>query len=224
MSRKITVATLVASALLASTSAFAADQNYRPVPAPAPYPTNVVDYAFTWTGAYVGVNAGYRWADTKARSTYDTNVNLNDGSPFGGLQAGYNWQAGNFVYGLETDFGYGSNSKSRTTADAYYSVKQTWEGTTRARLGFAYDKALFYGTGGLAYADFKSTFDDGVTTAKKDGFRLGWTVGGGIEYAMTKNVSLKGEYLYTDYGTQKVGGSKQDISNNLLRVGLNYRF
>ncbi|MBP0574291.1 porin family protein, partial [Mycobacterium tuberculosis] len=92
---------------------------------------------------------------------------------------------------LETDFGYGSSDD--TSGGGLYKAEATWEGTTRARAGYAFDKFLVYGTAGVAYADFETRYN-GVSN---DDWRIGWAAGGGLEYALNKNISVKGEYLYT---------------------------
>lgn len=207
-------ATALTTALIAA-PAMAADLYRNAAPAPAAAPASVVDYGFNWTGGYVGANAGYRWVNVDA-SAPGGSANLDSGSAFGGLQAGYNWQINQFVFGLETDFGYGSSSETAND----FGTKATWEGTTRARAGVAFDRFLVYGTAGLAYADFETRNFDATS---KD-WRLGWAAGAGLEYAVTKNVSVKGEYLYTDYGTEKANGAEYDLSNSLLRLGVNYKF
>jgi outer membrane immunogenic protein len=215
---KLMAATALFTAL--SAPAMAADMRARPAPQPTyEQPAAVVDYAFNWTGAYVGANAGWRWLNADVSGGADGGLSLKDSSLFGGVQAGYNWQMNNFVFGLETDFGYGNARDSFTAVDTY-SARIGAEGTTRARAGLAFDRFLVYGTAGVAYADVKGSYNGG----SKDNWRVGWTAGGGLEYAVTKNVSIKGEYLYADYGSENVGATKQDITSNLVRVGLNYKF
>jgi outer membrane immunogenic protein len=213
--KTLLAATALSTALIAG-SAVAADLSRAPVPYPSAAPASVVDYGFNWAGGYVGANLGYRWVNVDANDGLLKQSVDSDGV-FGGLQAGYNWQINNFVYGLETDIGYGKSS----TSTAYgYDAKSTWEGTTRARLGYAFDKFLVYGTGGLAYADLENSY----AGVKNSGWQLGWAAGAGVEYAINKNVSLRGEYLYTDYGSDTVNGAKYDFSNSLLRFGVNYKF
>lgn len=212
--KTLLAATALTSALLAA-PAMAADLSRGVAPSPALAPASVVDYGFNWTGGYVGANVGYRWLSADA--TDGTFAGSPDSSSaFGGLQAGYNWQINQFVVGVETDFGYGSSSKNETG----FGVKQTWEGTTRARAGVALDRFLVYGTAGVAYSDF----DLSNLGASSSDWRFGWTAGGGVEYAVTKNVSVKGEYLYTDYGDDTTNGAKYDLSNSLVRLGVNYKF
>ncbi|MCH4538747.1 outer membrane protein [Ochrobactrum sp. A-1] len=125
----------------------------------------------------------------------------------GGVQAGYNWQFDNgFVLGAEADF-QGSNLKGEVkfNADGLGEIKAgtkvEWFGTVRARLGYtATERLLVYGTGGLAYGKVKSYVDLGEIGISSSKTRAGWTIGGGAEYAITNNWTLKSEYLYTDLG------------------------
>ncbi|MBT9289192.1 outer membrane protein [Prosthecodimorpha staleyi] len=212
-------------------AASAADLSRAPAPAPvaAPaYPDNIVSYGFNWTGAYVGANVGGRTMSTSlgsGRGSIDTK------SAVGGLQAGYLFQTGNFVYGLEADFGYGQNSGSKSVPGGRVTSALDWTASGRARLGYAFDRLLVYGTGGIAGADLESEGRGGGNRSKKTDTLIGWTAGGGLEYAVTKNISLRAEYLYSDYGTSNVSyagtgikGGKQDITSNLGRLGVNFKF
>jgi outer membrane immunogenic protein len=171
--------TIIAStvaALLAGSAAFAADlPSRKSVVAPPIVPT------FTWTGFYVGVNAGYSWNDSKTHYSYALS-NSADFAEFnalglvpqrlgrnadgftGGAQIGYNYQIGQFVLGAEADFQYldarQSAGHSVTLLDANGSnatvstgmrSSLNWLGTLRARAGYAFDRTLIYATGGLAY-------------------------------------------------------------------------
>jgi outer membrane immunogenic protein len=183
-----------------------------------------------------------------------------------GILAGYNWQYGNFVIGAEADINYlGFNQTVRHDAtDAVSSVLAQdptiatdkveytvdWFGTFRARLGYAVDNVLIYGTGGLAYGQMKVHQLLDAANADGDAVRwdsngkilnAGWTVGGGIEYAYDRWV-LGAEYLYVDLGTFDWGGygtvdvdqqeiwsqvkreSRADATFSLARATVKYRF
>lgn len=180
---------------------------------------------YNWTGLYAGANVGGDWVRDSASWGF-FGSDLNSATVFGGLQAGYNYQTGPWVFGLEADAGYGNASKTVGLGLLDLKTEKTWSGTARLRAGYAFDTVLVYGTGGLAWASFKSTLTDVFgNSASDDKTRIGWTVGGGLEYGMTKNISIKGEYLYSDYGgTTTVLGVREEISDHLVRVGLNYRF
>lgn len=166
----------IAIIVLFGTPALAADMAVK-APPPAATPASP-----SWTGFYVGANAGYAWHDpavtftpNDALSQFATcdggnggtcptgSASFNLAGGLGGLQAGYNWQVGRaWVVGLETDFD-GSNIRGTGTSPSFAlssfssnfqaSEKVKWFGTIRGRVGFLpTDKLLLYGTGGLAYA------------------------------------------------------------------------
>ena len=195
----------LALAVAAAVPASAADLSYRaPVAYAAPAPV------FTWTGFYIGANAGYGWGE--ADWSDDTDGFL------GGVQAGYNWQAvgSPLVVGIEADI-QGTNIESPTFTLDYF-------GTVRARLGYAVDQFLIYGTGGFAYG--KGNYE--VAGLSNSQTNTGWTIGAGGEYAFTPNWSVKAEYLYLDLGKEsyETVSGPLDIGTtaNILRVGANYRF
>ncbi|WP_439273681.1 outer membrane protein [Pseudochrobactrum sp. HB0163] len=244
------------AALLAMTvfagHAFAADAIVSaPEPAPVEYP------AFSWTGGYIGAHGGYGWA-----SMHDVNnpeaSKVKPKGGFGGLQAGYNWQFdNNVVLGAEADVSFGKIKKSwdgRDTNqyDSYYGEdKIGTHGTVRARLGYAVDRFLPYVTGGIAFAEAKHTLgcdvarvsnttgcggkaNNGKFEDKASKTRVGYTVGAGVEYAVTDNWTVKAEYLYSNYGKKNVTlydpyktqynerRFKTDL--NEVRFGVNYKF
>lgn len=217
-----------ASLALLSTSAFAADAVFSS----DAVPTAVSGVpAYNWGGAYVGLNAGYGVGRATGYDTFfsepDSNsvANLDAQGFFGGFQAGYQWQVGSFVYGVETDLqlsGIGIDE-----IDEAADVE--WFGSTRARIGYLpNERLLAYVTGGVAYG--RLSYDvyelpelgGAKTTA-------GWTLGAGIEYALDSQWSLKTEYLYTDLG--KFTFWEDDYERHALsydfhaiRVGVNYKF
>ncbi len=249
-------------ALLAMTvlsgQAFAADAI---VSAPEPAP---VEYsAFSWTGGYIGAHAGYGWGNTQDvyNSVNSPKKKMKGG--FGGLQAGYNWQFdNNVVLGAEADISFGKIKKNwvesvdgTTPSSTYYTNdKIGTHGTVRARLGYAVDRFLPYVTGGIAIADTKNTLgctDKGTApgsntcrasvnpnrvfedSASKT--RVGYVVGAGLEYAVTDNWTLKGEYLYSNFGKKNVTLTDPNFPNadgtrrfktdlSEVRIGVNYKF
>ena len=174
-------------------TAFAADLPSRKVAPVAP----VIVPAFTWTGFYVGANAGYAWNANNWGCDYCSWYypaaawyagQNKDGGFTGGGQVGYNYQIGNFVIGAEADIQYVDN-KFDTGYWSYLgnvygrnTLGNDWYGTVRARAGFAFDRVLVYASGGFAYADHSHS---------------GWTLGGGLEYAFTNNIigGIEGYYV-----------------------------
>lgn len=167
--------------------------------------------AFSWTGVYVGANAGYVWGDV-------SNSTLEPSGFLGGVTAGANYQWGNIVFGLEGDIAFsGADDAAGTT-----QFDLDWLGTARGRVGYAWDRFLPYLTGGLAFA--KGTLS--TPAFKDDNTHTGWTLGAGVESAITQNVSVKIEYLYVDLNAQTYGTLpfKNNFDGNVLRAGVNYRF
>jgi outer membrane immunogenic protein len=226
MLRKI----IVTAAALAAMSqvAAAADMPERAPPYKSPmYSPEPVS---SWTGFYIGVNAGYGWANTSVDG-FSGSSNLN--GFVGGGQIGFNWQgASPLVLGIEADFqGTGQNhTDTGTLLGVAYSVKQElpWLGTVRGRVGYATGPVLIYATGGLAYLNYKMTASALGTSASSDTSKAGWTLGGGVEWMFAPRWSVKAEYLYVDtgdtsvtlFGTTFTGRAKDSIG----RVGVNYHF
>lgn len=231
--------------------------------------------AYDWTGFYVGGNIGYGWGRANATDTVSGRGFITGFFPvsfshadtlsldgvIGGGQIGYNWQASpNWVFGLEADWQGASQKASQSHSDPYitlgfsslsttYEAKISWFGTARGRVGYAWDRLLFYGTGGLAYGGlrlagtmtdsgsslgtpFSVTTPFGVSSVK-----AGWTAGAGVEGEIISNWTWKAEYLYADLGSINVsapGGTAflpadavavhARFTDNILRVGVNLRF
>ena len=207
--------------LLASVALFgfagAASAADLPVRAAPPAPIIAAVPVFTWTGFYVGVNAGYGWNANDSITVGGVTFDLDDEGGFvGGAQAGYNYQIGSFVVGLEGDIQYadfGGDDRFDFDGDGILDDDfntSDWFGTVRARAGVAFDRALIYATGGFAFADNAT----------------GWTVGGGLEYAFTNNLSAKVEGLYVnlDQDDNNFFGIDNDAEFGVVRAGLNFRF
>jgi outer membrane immunogenic protein len=182
----------------------------------APAPIIAAVPVFTWTGFYVGVNAGYGWNANDSITVGGVRFDLDDEGGFvGGAQAGYNYQIGSFVVGLEGDIQYadfGGDDRFDFDRDGIADDdfnNSDWFGTVRARAGVAFDRALIYATGGFAFADDAT----------------GWTVGGGLEYAFTNNLSAKVEGLYVNLDQDdNFLGIDSDAEFGVVRAGLNFRF
>jgi outer membrane immunogenic protein len=196
----------MAIATTASGSAAAADLPRGPAPYYPP-PASV----YNWTGPYAGLNLGYQWAKVTNNVTEPSGI-------AGGGQLGYNWQLGQFVFGLETDI----QASAADDTFAPYKFSNPWFGTLRARIGYAINNVMLYGTGGLAYGELKGEFFG----LEEDKTLVGWTAGAGIEYGFTQNWSAKLEYLYMDLAsrTYSITGVDNGLHSSFLRLGVNYHF
>jgi len=225
--RNLLLAGVGVTALTAASAAFAADLPRRSLPPPR-MPAYVP--FFSWTGFYAGMNAGYgfgtsNWTDNlTGLSTGDFDIN---GALVGGT-LGYNVQFGSAVFGLEADIDWSDMKGSTTTnCPGGCETKNTWLGTVRGRIGYAFDRFMPYVTGGGAFGQLQ-TDNPGIggTTETK----FGWTLGGGLEYAFLSNWSAKIEYLYVDLGTMQCPNAACIITAdvtfkaNVVRGGLNYKF
>ena len=147
-----------------------------------------------------------------------------------GGTAGYNYQFGQTVVGIEGDIDW-SNIRGNTNAACALGceTRNTWLSTVRGRVGFAWDRFLPYVTAGVAFGDVEAR-TPGFAGASDT--RVGWTAGGGVEYAITNNLSGKVEYLYVDLGDFNCGvacgaGLATDnvsFDSHIVRGGLNFKF
>lgn len=241
--RKLAV---LAAVLAFSGPAFAADLTL-PVKAPPPPATPV----YSWTGFYIGGNAGGAWGsfDPSSTTTFTPGgyfilpnppivsaagqQSIKPSGFTGGFELGYNWRAGNFVYGLEGDIESLHLSGSSTSGQVLYSggvscpancftvnsaAHTDWLATTRGRLGVAANNWLLFATGGAAFTTLNGSFSfaDSTPTTESGSIsstKVGYTVGGGVEAKLWANWSVKAEYLYVDFGRVSV------TSNNLFETG-----
>lgn len=223
-------AAVILSTVSIGTSASAADL-------PAYKAPPVITPAFSWTGFYIGANAGYSWGKASgdvAAFGVTANGDENLNGAIAGGQIGFNWQTGNLVFGLEADGQWSGQKFSSSASSGGITVteddKIQWFATFRGRFGYAADRWLFYVTGGGAYAGFESAIGvTGLGTATWQTEHAGWTVGAGLENAITNNWSWKLEYLYLDTGSFSttffgVVPGHFKLQDNIVRVGLNYRF
>jgi outer membrane immunogenic protein len=231
-------------------------------------PANAEPPGWTWNGFYIGVNAGYAWSTVDVVTTGGNccrpssqnelaiiaadSASLKPSGFTGGGQAGINYQRGHVVLGLEGDVNSFHASASQTTGInildgrrfvSTNSINTDWLATFRARGGLAFDRLLIYATGGgaltrISYNTQESGSDGNLEIAALSNTRVGWVVGGGLEYAFANNWSLKGEYLHLDFGHVSTAGPNifmgvwdgniyfHDVRlrSNIVRAGLNYKF
>lgn len=233
---KILASLLATVALAALTPASAAD-----IEAPA---------AYDWTGVYLGIHGGYAWGTSKSNDIFA--YDLEPESWVGGGQAGYNYQLpNNIVLGVEADVSFGNLKDDSLVltemeigpdlpTEAEAKVKTF--GTARLRAGYAFDRVMPYVTGGLGWAEQKVDYfqdylpgNPGILVNNLEDTKtyFGWTVGAGIEAALTDNFTAKIEYLYADLGTKEYEGTLTifgqypadiDLQIQTVRLGVNYKF
>jgi outer membrane immunogenic protein len=210
--------------------------------------------AANWAGFYLGGNFGS--GTGRDRSTLSIpgapilqTFNLAPDGINGGVQAGYNWQAANWVFGVEADI-QGSTQQDNKTCiltcssglTVAYDATLPWFGTVRGRLGYSVGSTLFYATGGLAYGSIKTKINTisfvGPVTQSFEHTKTGWTAGAGIETPFTllgllgPNWTTKAEYLYVDLGSTSdnfiIGAAPttatRSVTEHIFRTGINYHF
>ena len=203
---------------------------------------------FTWTGFYFGAHGGGGWGTKEATTSPVLVGGILIGPPgntldiSGGLaggQIGANYQAGSWVLGVEADASWADLTGNNACPTGIVGVSATCSakvnalGTFAGRLGYALDRVLFYGKGGVAFANDKYELTS-IAAYRANETRWGWMVGGGIEYSFTDNWSAKVEYNYLDFGSHAVrftdttGLFALDTSIreriHVAKVGINYRF
>jgi outer membrane immunogenic protein len=222
-----------AALAIVATTAHAADLPSRYSQAPI-YDAMPV---FTWTGFYAGANVGYGWSTGTSRY-YDPAFGYigsgKTGGFVGGGQAGYNYQFGMFVLGAEADLQYAAvGNKGASYGSTYYrGSSDGYFGTIRARAGVAFDRALVYGTAGFAYGDIggNKPRDALLGNHRDNSTNGGWTMGAGVEYAVSNNITAKVEGLYVNLDTKgnyalgDLYNDRRDTEFGVVRAGLNYKF
>jgi outer membrane immunogenic protein len=249
MYRQILMASVGAIALAGS--AFAAD-----LPSRAPPPVYVPPAPiFTWTGIYIGGQIGYAWGTSNTNVTDNfgdfVSFHTSNSGVIGGAHVGYNLQLSQFVVGLEGDVDGTSLSKSISgspfigggigaNVPLTATTRTGVQGSIRGRLGYVWDRVLLYATGGVAFAGVEGTlygpFGGSVSSSTT---RVGWTVGGGLEYAVTNNWSIRAEYRYAQFGHSSFAGdnafafpglaaigaiASRTTNENRVQVGFSYKF
>jgi outer membrane immunogenic protein len=217
---------------------------------------------YTWTGIHFGLDAGYAWGNNSTTCDFVPGLNTacqglavpnlkSKGGAFGS-EVGADWQYQNWVVGAAADFSllnlHGNSYFSSVDAGKSDQIasRYDWLGTARGRVGYAVGQSLFYGTGGFAFAHVSDSYLNDLATGNSGAFsssgvRTGWTVGGGWEYALNPNWSVKLEYLHVDLRNSNldISGAVTNLSagaapgsaimhfNNsfdLGRVGVNYKW
>jgi outer membrane immunogenic protein len=222
--------------LAGSAAALATDLPTRPAYAPTPILSPVPVY--NWTGIYFGINGGYAFGKQDPLSLFSSDFNSFEYRANGWLVGGTfgaQIQSGHVVIGLEGDLDWANISGSGTgpvnkfgvfNGTGTLSSNVSSISTIRTRVGYAQDNWLFYGTGGLAVTNSSSTFTQttgfscgtNVPCSSKAALHPGLAAGAGVEYGFTPNLSAKLEYMWIG------AGAGNTLYENMVRVGLNYRF
>ena len=180
-----------------------------------------------WTGFYLGAAL----SGNASRTSIDGDFGADKAFARGwdaSILAGYNWQTGRIVYGLEADIGKGRMKAGRENGLDSYTTEFDTAGSIRARAGYLLSPSfMVYATGGFAYAHAKISLDGAGGETTKQWF-TGWTAGLGTELKIDPRWSLRLEYLYTDFGAQSITHSGLtntfDPHMHTLRAGLTFKF
>jgi len=219
--------------------AFAAD---FPVPAPgAPVPpasyTPVLPPYTNWSGLYIGLNGGYDFGTANWNSTGNFSTR---GGIVGGT-IGVNFPYGPVIFGFEGDIDWADVNGNTSPAQCFAAggllaagpvceVKISTIGTARARLGYSFDRALVFVSAGGAFGFVRGGLNPPAMF--DSGFALGWAAGGGVEFALVENWTVKAEYLFVNLGNVSCNsavecglpGVETSLTESIVRAGVNYKF
>ncbi|MHC1728165.1 MAG: outer membrane protein [Syntrophobacteraceae bacterium] len=211
--------------------------------------------AFNWTGPYAGLHIGYGWGgrdtnfyplpDAATFGVSSATLNPNPSGVIGGIQAGYNYQMGRWVVGIEADFSGTGMSATKTsspilgtngtpipgggTLSSHQSID--WFGTLRPRVGYTVTPSvLIYGTGGLAYGSVSSSANTDLRPllpiyypASSSTTEVGWAAGGGVEWGFLKSWTIRAQYLYMDLGSRSTVGNPNLTLSPATQVGYKWQ-
>ncbi|KRB13842.1 porin [Mesorhizobium sp. Root695] len=203
--------------------AFAADPTVD-VPMTAP--------GFDWTGYYAGLQAGYGWGRSDISATEGAPFSISpdiDGGFVGGHVAGL-WQFDQAVLGAEADLNYSSIDGTIVSGlGSTFGTDIKWFGSVNAKAGYAVDRLLVYGIGGVAFAGIETSQIAGSAFATTR-TNVGLTVGAGVDYALTDKFVVGAQYRYYDFGSEHYDVAEpfndrdQDVKLNTVGINLSYKF
>jgi outer membrane immunogenic protein len=205
---------------------------------------------YDWSGFYIGIEGGGGWGKSQHYRNDPTTPAVNGLPETGGISLngglvggtyGYNYQFNNnIVVGIENDISWTSNKGSASFVAPFAPLtntaqtSQSWLDTLRGRLGFAWNRWMFFGSGGAAFADEGVQICNAARGCESLSQKVtGWTAGAGVEYAFAPNWSAKLEYLHVDFGSQQFSRTAAPVvffardvtlTENIARVGVNYKF
>ena len=213
----LTTTGLIALGMAPAVAADLAARPYTKAPAAAIAINN-------WSGFYLGAMGGYAQENSSGNGTQS--------GGFAGGTAGYNWQMGNVVLGIEADAAWadiGATVGSPAVLALEGRIRDM--GTVRGRVGYAFDQVLIYGTAGYAWADNRLTFTGPGGSLSDSKIHSGWTAGAGVEVMFAPKWSVKAEYLYRSFESQNYfagiappGLASGTLNLNSVQVGVNYHF
>jgi outer membrane immunogenic protein len=189
---------------------------------------------YNWTGPYIGIMGGYAWGRNDLQIP-GPDSRVNSRGWLLGATAGYNFQfSGSIVAGIEGDIAW-TRIRRRTTNNCPVviggpcEIQNSWLGTARARLGYAFDRWMPFVTGGAAFGNIRARTGGGPFDSST---RVGWVAGAGLEAAIWGNVTAKAEYNYVDLGRSNCGAqcappgppARAEFKAHIAKIGLNYRF
>jgi outer membrane immunogenic protein len=210
--------------------------------------------AYDWSGPYVGLQGGYAWGDPDASAEEPVSALLDSDPPVifppeegsigidgfvGGIHAGHNWQSDSFVFGIEGDAEFADIDGDTDVflfnddPEPIGSLEEQidWLASLRLRAGFAWDRTLIYATGGLAVGGAELTFVDNElgTLVDEDKTLWGYTIGGGLEFALSDALSARVEYRWTDLGDidgddGEGSSAEADVQFHAVRAGISWHF
>ena len=243
------VAALIAAGL--PSAVLAADMpSMEPAPLAMP-----MQQTYDWSGFYLGGQIGYGWSqsNTGTISFYDVlpavtpfttapGIGINGSGLLGGIEAGYNWQSGHMLFGVEGDVSAADIKGSYTGASFTLDSTINSLSTLRVRVGLPMDRLLLFASGGLAVAGIRADLHDTyvnnippVLNTSSSNTSVGWTIGAGAAMALSNRWTLKAEYLYADFGSKTYNFSEPNpgwplistsgrTTASIVRMGLDYRF
>ncbi|MEJ0050639.1 MAG: outer membrane beta-barrel protein [Methylovirgula sp.] len=238
----------ISSAILGSVAMAADLPSEKGPPVYAPPPP-----VFSWTGVYIGGQVGYEWGHTSVALDVPGGpaTGFHDQGVVGGGHVGYNYEIGSLggflpglggtgggiVVGIEGDVNGASYTGSDPALAGTILLRDRTEvdASIRGRVGVAFDRVLIYGTGGAAFGSIRNSLDaPGLIGEAHETGRVGWTAGGGIEYAIDNNWSIRAEYRYTDYGHYDTTYTSFPVvgpfslryhdTDNRVQAGFSYKF
>jgi opacity protein-like surface antigen len=217
---RLALATAAAGVVAGST--FAAEMPVKAPRASAP----IVAPSYNWSGAYIGANFGSAWSNG---SLAIPGNNFYGGTTefIGGLQAGYNIQAGQLLFGVEGDIDWATFNHPALPAPTLGAVSQQWISTLAGRAGIVNDRWLVFGKLGGGWAQSTAMIALPGSAWSGSAVTGGWLVGGGIEYGFKPHWTVKLEYDHlalSNWNSPTVPPVALSRDIDMVKAGINYKF